>query len=260
MDIEKTLTVAAPAAQVWSMLLDPHVMAGCVPGMQSIEVLSEDEYVALMQVKISFISAKFKLKTRIVERRAPHYLRTEGTGEDTSVASSLKQQSEIFLEALPNGQTELRMKVQVDVMGRLGTFGLSVMKTKADRMWDEFARNLAARLAPEALAATDATPAPAQQLEASPAPTAPALAQAPAPDTGRATATRHLLVEGLPGAPAQHMDSWWARLLGRAPMAAPGSRSIHIEIQRGDTTIRVDWPVEHAKACADWLLEAQDRR
>ena len=156
MDIEKTMCVAAPAAQVWALLLDPHVMAGCVPGMQSIEVLSDDEYVALMQVKISFISAKFRLKTRIAERRAPHYLRTEGTGEDASVASSLKQQSEIFLDSLPDGQTELRMKVHVDVMGRLDTFGLNVMKTKADRLWDEFARNLAERLAPDTAVAPEA--------------------------------------------------------------------------------------------------------
>jgi len=32
------------------------------------------------------------------------------------------------------------------VFGRLGSFGLSVMKTKADRMWEEFGANLAAIL------------------------------------------------------------------------------------------------------------------
>jgi carbon monoxide dehydrogenase subunit G len=128
------------------MLLDPQVMGGCVPGMQAIEVLSPTEYKALMQVKIAFISAKFKLKTTIAEQRAPHYLRAVGTGEDASVASSLKQQSEIFLTELPDGGTELKIKVKVDVLGRLGSFGLSVMKTKADRMWEEFGENLGKRL------------------------------------------------------------------------------------------------------------------
>jgi carbon monoxide dehydrogenase subunit G len=140
---------------VWALLLDPQVMGGCVPGMQSIEVLSPTEYKAVMHVKIAFISAKFKLKTRIVEQRAPQYLRTEGTGEDASVASSLKQQSEIFLTELADGGTELRIKVKVDVLGRLGSFGLSVMKTKADRLWDEFGQNLLARLAPAAPATAD---------------------------------------------------------------------------------------------------------
>jgi carbon monoxide dehydrogenase subunit G len=145
-EIEKTLSVAASPALVWDMLLDPLVMGGCVPGMQSIEVLSPTEYKALMQVKIAFISAKFKLKTTIAEQRAPHYLRAVGTGEDASVASSLKQQSEIFLTEQADGGTELKIKVKVDVLGRLGSFGLSVMKTKADRMWEEFGENLGKRL------------------------------------------------------------------------------------------------------------------
>ena len=146
MEIEKTLTVAADPQRVWALLLDPQVMGGCVPGMKSIDVVSDVEYVAVMHVKIAFINAKFKLRTTIVEQRAPGYLRTEGTGEDASVASSLKQQSEIFLTPTADGGTELRIKVQVDVLGRLGTFGLSVMKTKADRMWEEFGANLAARI------------------------------------------------------------------------------------------------------------------
>ena len=168
MEIEKVMRVAAPAARVWDMLLDPQVMGGCVPGMKSIEVLSELEYVALIHVKISFISARFKLRTTIVEQRAPHYLRCEGTGEDAAVASSLRQQSEIFLAELPDGQTELRMKVRVDVLGRLGSFGLSVMKTKADRMWDEFGQNLAARLEGAEVAA--ATIAVATASPAAPTP------------------------------------------------------------------------------------------
>ena len=139
MEIDKTLVIAAPREQVWALLLDPQVMAGAVPGMKSIEVISPTEYVAEMHQKISFISAKFKLRTRIVEQRPPEYLRAEGTGEDASVASSLKQRSEIYLEPTEDGGTQLRLKVTVDLLGRLGTFGLSVMKTKGrpplGRVW-----------------------------------------------------------------------------------------------------------------------------
>jgi len=160
-EIEKILPLTAPPAEVWALLLDPAVMGACVPGMKSIEVVSDAEYLAEMHVKIAFVSARFKIRTTVVETRPPHYLRSQGTGEDASVASSLKQVSELFLAELADGQTELRMKIKVDMLGRLGTFGLSVMKTKADRMWDEFGVNLAARLAPapaQAAAGGDAGP------------------------------------------------------------------------------------------------------
>jgi carbon monoxide dehydrogenase subunit G len=234
-EIEKVMRVAAPAAQVWNMLLDPKVMGSCVPGMKSIDVISDVEYVSVIHVKISFISAKFRLKTTIVEQQAPHYLRCEGTGEDASVASSLKQQSEIFLVDLPDGQTELRMKVKVDVLGRLGTFGLSIMKTKADRMWEEFGQNLVARL--EAGAGGAMVPSPAPDV-APPAPAKPvalaALPSGPAP---------------LAGTPAR---SWWQRLV---QAATPDGRTIHIELRRGDTQLTVDWPVEGSAECAAWLRE-----
>src|SRR6478735_4681057 len=187
------MTVAAPAAQVWQMLLDPNVMGSCVPGMKSIEVVSDVEYIAQIHVKISFISARFKLRTTIVEQRAPHYLRCEGSGEDASVASSLKQQSELFLAELPDGRTELRMKVKVDVLGRLGTFGLSVMKTKADRMWEEFGQNLVARLEGGPLVAAAPAPAPVTPVAT------------PAPDAAPPAA--------VPAAPVAARRGWWSRLV-----------------------------------------------
>lgn len=247
MDIEKDLTVAAPAQQVWQMLLDPNVMGACVPGMKSVDVISDVEYVSVIHVKIAFISAKFRIKTTIVEQRAPHYLRTEGTGEDASVASSLKQSSEIFLTERDDGQTELHMKIHVDVLGRLGTFGLSVMKTKADRMWEEFAQNLAARLAPAVAAEPESEAAvPTETLVA-----------------GASVSTAHTAASGAatPVAAAQtNATSWWSRVFGplsrQSPTAgAPAWPHIRVDLKRGDTAITVYWPLEASAECRAWLQD-----
>ncbi len=282
MDIEKTLLLAAPPARVWALLLDPVAMGSCVPGMQSIEVLSDDEYVAQMLVKIAFVSARFKLKTRIVERDAPNYLRAEGTGEDTAVASSLKQTSEMWLQETAEGTTELRMKVKVDVFGRMGAFGLSVMKTKADRMWDEFGVNASARLAESPAVgvsvagqteASEPTPAPTPQTAgttASPsvasAPLAASVAQAEPAAAGsqaQVGSTTAPLMPPIKPSPAHvhaaqapgDKPGFWARLFG----TGHSSNDIRIEVRRGDLVITVQWPVQAAQACATWLhtLDAQ---
>ncbi|VTU12841.1 hypothetical protein SRS16CHR_00080 [Variovorax sp. SRS16] len=267
MEIEKTVVVPAPASRVWALLLDPQVMGGCVPGMQSIEVISDVEYVAEIKVKVSFVSAKFKLRTTIVEQRAPHYLRTEGTGEDKSVASSLKQTSELFLTEQPDGRTELRILVKVDVLGRLGTFGLSAMKTKADRMWDEFTEKLVARIT----GAGDAAPGDVKVTVAPPkAPAAIASADAVARGTAVAPARASAPPDAVPltvpppataqtqaAAPSHATstarDTWWSRWFGRSPQRA--STDICIEIQRGDTVVKVLWPVQGASDCSAWLRE-----
>jgi len=147
MEIEKSLRLEAAPAQVWALLLDPTAMMSCVPGMQSVDVLGPDEYLAKMKVSFSFVSASFTLRTRIVESVPPSRLRAEGTGEENALASSLRQRTDITLEP-EDGGTRLQLKVTLDLVGRLGTFGLAPMKTKADRLWDEFGRRLAERLAP----------------------------------------------------------------------------------------------------------------
>ncbi len=275
MEIEKTLTVSAPREQVWALLLDPQVMGGAVPGMKSIDVISPTEYVAVMHQKIAFISARFKLRTHITEQRAPEYLCAEGTGEDASVASSLKQRSEVFLTPTADGGTELRIKVNVDLLGRLGTFGLSVMKTKADRLWEEFGANLKARLEagglPPPVTAVSpppvGAPASARAAVASPAaqPAAARLAPAaaaPGPVATPADASTAVPVDPQVrvSAPAAEPDDggFWSRLLGgrgARAQAAAGGRTIRIEVRQMDRTVSVEWPVEAADQCRDWLRE-----
>jgi carbon monoxide dehydrogenase subunit G len=242
MDVEKKLVVAAPAARVWELLLDPKVMGACVPGMQSIEVVSDTEYLATIHVKLAFISAKFKMRTLITEMRAPNYLCSESTGEDTSVASSLKSTTEVFVTDQGEGQTELRLKVKVDLLGRLGSFGMNAMKTKSDRMWDEFAKNLSAQLTGTATT-TIPVSAPAEGTPdlVPPVVQPQSAAIAPAASVVPALVTRPLVQE-----------SWWRRLF--CPRA-PAHDVIHIEIRRGDTSVSVSWPQASAQECAAWLLE-----
>lgn len=282
MEIEKTLTVSAPREQVWALLLDPQVMAGAVPGMKSIEVVSPTEYVAVMHQKISFITAKFKLRTHIVEQRAPEYLCAEGTGEDASVASSLKQRSEIFLTPTADGRTELRTKVSVDLLGRLGTFGLSVMKTKADRLWEEFGANLKARIEGGGVStAAVATAGSHSPIGTAVAPASIPVAPTPAFATGGSSASRldaaraasamtsaanPAAAPALPTVPAEAPEEldrkgWWSRLLGSGRPArtnvgtTQSGRNIRVEVRQLDRTVAVEWPLEAAEQCQDWLRE-----
>ena len=249
MDIEKKMVVAAPVNRVWDLLLDPKIMAGCIPGIQSVEVLSDTEYLAEIKIKISFISARFKIKTKILETRPPHYLLCEGTGEDASVASSVKQTSEMFLIEQPDGGTEVLIKVKADVFGRLGSFGLSVMKTKADRMWDEFAANVAAVLRQDQERPAIAPVSKAPDSTGTDPRAAKAVAASPAHATARTSAAR----------PAK--AKWWQRIVaptGRDSDTISELRlptDIYIELHRDNSVIKVLWP---ANAPADITLWLKD--
>lgn len=256
MEIEKTMVIAAPIDRVWSLLLDPKIMAGCVPGVQSVQVLSNTEYLADIKVKISFISANFKIKTTILETRPPHYLRCEGTGEDSSVASSVKQTSEMFLTEQPDGSTELRVKAKADVFGRLGSFGLSVMKTKADRMWEEFGANISAILRQDEQGA-DIT---------STASRAASSAGANATAASAAAATSHSSAAGTVHARSSDVarpgkSKWWSRFVSSPLQDGATIRDlrlptdIYVELHRGNDVVKVLWPASAPAEVASWLKE-----
>lgn len=254
MEIDKSLSLDTPASRVWTLLLDPQAMGACVPGMESIEVLSPDEYKAVMKVKIAFVSARFTLRTRIVERRETLYLKAEGVGEDTAVASSLKYTTEIFLTDRQDGGTDLRMKVHVDLLGRMGNFGLSVMKTKADRLWDEFGVQLAAQLAevPPGAVAGLTTPLPkTDQAELGSAPSE--VATKPSVQGGDSPS------KTVPAMPAPATGLWCRclRAMGIQPdLGSVNAGSIVVEIKRPDQTqIRVVWPQSQSAECLQWLRD-----
>ncbi|NML32942.1 CoxG family protein [Paraburkholderia antibiotica] len=256
MEFEKKVVIDAPIEKVWSLLLDPNVMAGCVPGTESVEVVSDVEYLANVKVKISFIAARFRIRTVILETRPPYYLKSEGTGEDSSIGSSLKQSSELTLTELSDDRTELAMKISVDVFGRLGAFGLTVMKTKADRMWEEFGANLNARAvagAPQALDTADST----RQVNG--------VMRSAAGANREASATASSTTGAHPGyvhqIPPATGGSWWRRLFSGAGNGGNSGElhrfptDIFIEVQRGDSTVRVLWPVQESQDCVNWLKE-----
>jgi carbon monoxide dehydrogenase subunit G len=146
MEFEKATLIRAPAERIWQMLFDVELMQACVPGTESVERVSDTQYVVQIRVKVSFLSARFKIRVTVVEARPPAYLRSEGAGEDSTFANSFKQSSEIFLVEKDEGTTELRMRVKMDIFGRLGSLGFNIIKTKVDRIWEEFGQNLAARV------------------------------------------------------------------------------------------------------------------
>jgi len=241
MEIELSSVIGAPIQRLWDTLLDPNTMAGCVPGMQSIEVISDREYLAEVKVKIAFISARFKVRTVVTEMIPPTVLVSESTGEDSSVGSSVKAVSEMALTAVDEARTELRVKVKATVMGRLGTLGLNPMRTKAERMWEEFCGNLEAAL--EAPAVADAT---RTEVE-SPVPTEAPAAPEPAPARG-APAVGTASVSEPAGLPVKK-----AGLFGWFRRPNAGAQVIRVEIRRNGTHVIVHWPADQKDQCLTWL-------
>ena len=139
MRVEDRFVVAAPCAQVWTAIRDPNVVAPCIPGCQSVEVVSPTLYKAKIRVEVGPIKANFNVDVEIISESEPHEVRTRSRGEEGSRASSLSAESTLRLTPLSDHETEVFYASEATVVGRLGKFGLGIMKKKAESLGRDFA-------------------------------------------------------------------------------------------------------------------------
>lgn len=152
MIIEDSFEVQAPRSIVWAALIDPLVMASCIPGCEAIEVVDDSHYRAHVKVKLGPISAKFALEVTVTEMTPPESILSTTKGQEGSRASTLSATSRLELEDLDSELTRVSYGSEVQLVGRLGRYGLGIMKKKAESLGKEFAAAFCERVAARVVA------------------------------------------------------------------------------------------------------------
>ena len=90
MDVSATYTFEAPRDHVWRLLIDPDVIAGCLPGCESMEAVGEDAYRATLTIGIAAITGRYQGTVRMTDKQEPerYTLVVEGRGKPGFVNGS----------------------------------------------------------------------------------------------------------------------------------------------------------------------------
>ncbi len=142
MEINKTFTIDAPQDQVWQFVSSPEKVGMCFPGCQHVVALGEDKYQATVKVNIGPIKTVFNVDFETTEEEPPNYSAYTTRGEEGNRASRLKAESTLTLSPVDDCRTQVVYTSNMSIVGRLGKFGLGVMKRKADSIGDEFVQAL----------------------------------------------------------------------------------------------------------------------
>jgi carbon monoxide dehydrogenase subunit G len=144
--IEDRFSIAAPRERVWQAIRSPDIVASCVPGCRDVEIISPTSYKAKIRVQLGPIKAEFCIDIDVVSEIEMQEVRSRSRGEEGGRASSLSSENLLQLSAIDADTTELHYSSEVSVVGRLGKFGLGVMKKKAESLGHDFARALRQRI------------------------------------------------------------------------------------------------------------------
>jgi carbon monoxide dehydrogenase subunit G len=148
MRITETFQVDSPQQKVWDFITDPHKMAGCLPSVQSVEVVDDTHYKAVVKQKVGFISATFEINTEVLEKQAPSRLVLSNNGRTILGANgSLKSTDTITLASLPSGATEVKVDSELTLGGKLAILGAKLIESKSREIFAEATENLRAKVA-----------------------------------------------------------------------------------------------------------------
>jgi carbon monoxide dehydrogenase subunit G len=139
MKIEGNFEVDGPIEAVWIHIRDPELVASCMPGCTGVSALSPTLHRATIRVALGPIKTSFNVEIEIIEEIASSEIRSRTRGEEGGRASTVSSENVLRLEALGPVKTNVIYSSEVSVVGRLGRFGLGVMRKKAESMGRDFA-------------------------------------------------------------------------------------------------------------------------
>lgn len=179
MQLDSSFAVTAPIEAVWRTLMDFEKVAGCVPGAEVLNKLSDDAYQVGMKVKLGPVTMSYKGQMEVVERdEADHRAVLKGNAKEARGQGTAQATARLQLVA-DGGTTRGSVTADVELSGRAAAMGRGVIGSVTDQMMAQFAQNLQVML-------TEA--GPAVEAPVAPAPTAGNPAP-PAAATPTATAT-----------------------------------------------------------------------
>lgn len=136
MEFSGTQSIAAPIEKVWAFLEDVNNVAACAPGFQSMEVLGEEHWKAVVAVGIGAVKAKFTMDITRPEKEKPGRMTMKGRGKAPGSAVDLN--GDMRLTALDGEQTQMDWKASVVVSGTIASVGARLMQGVAERLTGQF--------------------------------------------------------------------------------------------------------------------------
>ena len=134
--------------RLWDFLMDVPTVSRCVPGVRDVEPVDDKAYRGGLEVKVGPVKLALQGTITIEEQdRAQWRARMRAEANDRRVGGGIRARMDLTLSPDDAG-TRVRIDTDLAVLGKIGEFGQTIIRSRADRLLQEFARNLNAALSP----------------------------------------------------------------------------------------------------------------
>ncbi len=138
-NIKGEITVDAPRDKVWAMLNEPETLQRNMPGCESLSVVGDGKYEAVLAIKIASIKGTFQAKIEVLNKKPPvtYTLVIEGVGK----IGFMKGEGNISLEDLTE-KTLLKYVGVVQIGGLVARVGQRLIGNITQKLVRQFIEGL----------------------------------------------------------------------------------------------------------------------
>ncbi len=145
MHLEGTTNIKAARQKVWEFLTDPHKVAGCAPGVESVEIIEPNKkFKATASIGLGSVKARFSGDGEFLELDAPNRAKIKGHGNAPGSAADVV--SEMSLSDGPDGTTDLKWTADIVVLGQLASLAARMMAPVTQKLTAEFFNEVKKRI------------------------------------------------------------------------------------------------------------------
>lgn len=128
--------IAAGLEEVWAGLNDPEVLALCIDGCQSMQKVSDEQFLASVKARVGPVSATFAAELNLLDVNPPSSYTIQANVKG-GAAGFGKGTAEVALTE-DAGSTLLSYQVKASVGGKLAQIGSRLIDGTARKMADDF--------------------------------------------------------------------------------------------------------------------------
>ena len=136
MHFEGLFDTRASDSRVFALVTDPMEVAGCMPGLQKVDVKSPDEFDVIVKVGVSFIRGDFVLHFRSVEKEPVSGAKFAVHG--MGMGSAVDMEIVLAISGGMDGGASMKWQADVKVNGKIASLGQRLMEAQAERIVREF--------------------------------------------------------------------------------------------------------------------------
>lgn len=136
MKLTGTSTLEAAPAQVWSAILDPAVLARCIPGCEALTTVGEDRYAMTVTAGVAAIKGTYTGEVALTDMDQPSSLtlRASGSGAPGTIDADVR----VRLTRSAAGGTDLTYDADATVGGTIGGVGQRMLAGVTRKMASQF--------------------------------------------------------------------------------------------------------------------------